>query len=95
MDGFDLPIFLVAGLRGWPKDQQRAVFQPVSVAIFVMTAIWIGAKSAITTETVPLFLFGLPVSLAGTWLGMKLYGRLDEAKFRKVLLLSGSVPIYQ
>jgi uncharacterized membrane protein YfcA len=86
------------GLRGWPKDQQRAIFQPVAVATFVMTAIWIGAKGAITTETVRLFLFGLPVLLAGTWLGMKLYGRLDEAKFRKLvlvlLLLSGAVLIY-
>jgi uncharacterized protein len=25
--------------------------------------------------------------LAGTWLGLKLYGRLDEASFRKVVLL--------
>jgi uncharacterized protein len=86
------------GLRGWPKDQQRAIFQPVAVATFVMTAIWIGAKGAITTETIRLFLFGLPALLAGTWLGMKLYGRLDEAKFRKLvlvlLLLSGAVLIY-
>jgi uncharacterized membrane protein YfcA len=86
------------GLRGWPKDQQRAVFQPVAVATFVMTAIWIGAKGAITAETIRLFLFGLPALLAGTWLGMKLYGRLDEAKFRKLvlvlLLLSGAVLIY-
>ena len=87
-----------SGLRGWPKDQQRAVFQPVAVATFVMTAIWIGAKGAITTDTIRLFLFGLPALLAGTWLGMKLYGRLDEAKFRKLvlvlLLLSGAVLIY-
>lgn len=24
-------------MRGWPKDQQRAVFQPIGVAIFVMS----------------------------------------------------------
>jgi uncharacterized protein len=85
-------------LRGLPKDQQRAVFQPVAVATFVMTAIWIGAKGAITTDTIRLFLLGLPALLAVTWLGMKLYGRLDEAKFRKLvlalLLLSGAVLIY-
>ena len=75
------------GLRGWPKDQQRAVFQPVAVAIFIMTAAWIGAKGAITPDTVRLFLFGLPALLAGTWLGIKLYGRLDEAAFRRVVLL--------
>ena len=75
------------GLRGWPKDKQRAVFQPVAVVIFVMSAAWLGAKGAVTADTLRLFIFGLPVLLAGTWLGMKLYGRLDEATFRKVVLV--------
>ena len=76
-----------SGLRGWPKDQQRAVFQPVAVAIFLMSAIWLGAKGAITADTIKLFAIGLPVLIAGTWLGLKLYGRLDEATFRKVVLM--------
>jgi uncharacterized membrane protein YfcA len=76
-----------SGLRGWPKDQQRAVFQPVAVAIFAMSALWLGVKGAVSADTIPLFLFGLPALLAGTWLGMKLYGRLDEAAFRKVVLV--------
>ena len=76
-----------SGLRGWPKDQQRAVFQPVAVAIFLMSAIWLGAKGAITADTIKLFAIGLPVLIAGTWLGLKLYGRLDEATFRKVVLV--------
>src|SRR6476620_1139764 len=82
-------------LRGWPKDVQRTIFQPVAVAIFLMSALWIGAKGAITAETAKLFLIGLPALLAGTWLGLKLFGRLDEASFRKVvlvlLLASGAV----
>src|SRR3954468_12151529 len=76
-----------SGLRGWPKDQQRAVFQPFAIGIFVMSAAWLGARGAIDTATTRLFLLGLPVLLAGTWLGMKLYGRLDEAAFRKVVLI--------
>jgi uncharacterized membrane protein YfcA len=75
------------GLRGWPKDQQRTVFQPVAVATFLMGALWIGAKGAITIETLKLFAFGLPALFAGTWLGLKLFGRLDEAAFRKVVLV--------
>jgi uncharacterized protein len=38
------------------------------------------------------------VLFAGTWLGMKLYGRLDEATCRKIvlvlLLLSGAVLVF-
>src|SRR3954453_793522 len=75
------------GLRGWPKDVQRTVFQPVAVAIFLMSALWIGAKGAITAETFKLFLLGLPALFAGTWLGLKLYGHLDEAAFRRVVLV--------
>jgi uncharacterized membrane protein YfcA len=74
------------GLRGWPKDVQRTVFQPVAVATFLMSALWIGARGAITADTIKLFLIGLPALLAGTWLGLKLFGRLDEAMFRKVVL---------
>jgi uncharacterized membrane protein YfcA len=75
------------GLRGWPKDVQRTVFQPTGVAIFAMSAIWLGARGDIDRATIGLFVLGLPVLLAGTWLGLKLYGRLDEAGFRKVVLL--------
>jgi uncharacterized membrane protein YfcA len=75
------------GLRGWPKDVQRTVFQPVAVAIFLMSALWIGAKGAITPEIIKMFLIGLPALVAGTWLGLKLFGRLDEASFRKVVLV--------
>jgi uncharacterized protein len=86
------------GLRGWPKDQQRAVFQPAAVAIFGMSAAWLGATGAVSADSIRLFLFGLPLLLAGTWLGMKLYGHLNEAAFRKVvlvlLLASGAALIF-
>src|SRR4029078_6679205 len=52
------------GLRGWPKDVQRTVFQPVAVAIFLMSALWMGARGAITADTIRLFLIGLPALLA-------------------------------
>jgi uncharacterized protein len=88
-----LPIIVWATLRRWSKDEQRAVFQPVAVVIFVMTLAWFGSVGIVTTETLRLFAIGLPAVAVGTWLGMKLYGKLDEATFRAVvlvlLLLSG------
>jgi uncharacterized membrane protein YfcA len=73
-------------LRGWPRDEQRTVFQPVGVAIFVMTGFWLGGTGLIDADTLHLFVAGLPVLLAGTWVGLRLYARLDEAGFRKVVL---------
>ena len=75
-------------LRGWPKDVQRTVFQPVMLAAGVMSAVTLSIAGAITTEVVNLYLLGLPLLLAGLWSGFKLYGRLDDAAFRKVILAS-------
>jgi uncharacterized membrane protein YfcA len=75
------------GIRGWPKDEQRAVFQPIGVAIFAMSGLWLGVSGAVSTDTARFFVFGLPALLAGTWAGLKLYGHLDEASFRKIVLL--------
>ena len=86
------------GLRGWPKDVQRTIFQPVAVAVFLMTAIWLGVKGTVTAETIRLFLIGLPCLIAGTWLGLKLFGRIDETMFRKIVLAllfaSGAILIF-
>jgi uncharacterized protein len=73
-------------LRGLPKDVQRATFQPVAVVVFAMTALWLGVKGSLTFETARLFALGLPFLLARTWLGLKLFGRIDEAGFRKIVL---------
>jgi uncharacterized membrane protein YfcA len=75
------------GVRGWPKDEQRTIFQPVAVAIFVMSAAWLGGANLISVDTIWLFLYGLPFLFAGTWLGMRLYGRLKETTFRTVVLV--------
>jgi len=74
------------GLRGWPKDEQRAVFQPTAVATFLLTIVWLGGAGALTADIARLFAIGLPALIAGTWLGWKLYGRLDEVTFRKAVL---------
>jgi uncharacterized membrane protein YfcA len=82
-------------LRGWPKDEQRAVFQTATVAIFAVTVVWLGGTGAVPAVTLQLFLIGLPWVLLGTWAGLRLYRRLDDARFRQavlvLLLVSGAV----
>jgi uncharacterized membrane protein YfcA len=79
-------ITIWCNLRGLPKDVQRATFQPVAVVVFAVAALLLGAKGALNFETAKLFALGLPFLFAGTWLGLKLFGRIDESTFRRIVL---------
>ena len=85
-----LPGFIITiwcQLRGWTKDLQRAVFQPVMLAAIIINVISLSLAGAITRDIVQLYLLGLPAMLAGIWVGFKLYGKLDDIAFRKLMLL--------
>jgi len=66
---------------------QRTVFQPVMLAAIAVSAISLSTAGAVTAETIKLYLLGLPALVAGLWIGFRLYGKLDDAAFRKVVLL--------
>jgi uncharacterized membrane protein YfcA len=85
-----LPGFIITvwcQMRGWSKDEQRIVFQPVILAGMMLIAVSLGVAGAITTETLKLYALGLPALLAGLWVGFKCYGKLDDATFRKIVLV--------
>jgi uncharacterized protein len=81
-----IAVTLWCQLVGGPKDTQRAVFQPVMFATFIMSAISLGIAGGITGQTVRLYLLCLPALVIGIWCGFKLYGKLDDAAFRKLIL---------
>ena len=74
-------------LRGWSKDKQRAVFQPVLFAAFVIISISQLVAGSYTAETVKLYGIGLPFMIAGIWIGFKLYGTINDETFRKAVLI--------
>lgn len=88
-------VILWGTARGWPKDELRVVFSASVVAINMTTVLWLGGTGAVDAHTLGLLAFALPAVLIGTWLGLKLYGRIDEAGFRRLviglLLVSGIV----
>jgi uncharacterized membrane protein YfcA len=73
--------------RGWSKDKQRAVFQPVLFAAFVIISISQLVVGSYTSETVKLYGIGLPFMVAGIWIGFKLYGTINDETFRKTVLM--------
>ena len=71
-------------LRGWPKEVARGVYQPYVIVMQVITfagIMWI----AFDRTGLTLLLVVLPPLLAGTWIGWRLYGRLDDRRFRQAL----------
>jgi len=85
LPGFIITVWCQA--RGWTKDEQRAVFQPVILTGMMMIALSLSVAGVITAETLKLYVLGLPPLLAGLWLGFKCYGKLDDATFRKLVLV--------
>ena len=69
-------------VQGYSVWKLRHALKPKRLWPFLL-----GGTGSIASDTVRLFLIGLPVLLAGSWLGLRLYGKLDEAGFRKVVLM--------
>jgi uncharacterized membrane protein YfcA len=81
-----IPVVIWSSMRGWPPNEQRAVFQPTAVVTFAMCLVAFGGTGLISGDVVRFFALGLPALLLGTIAGWALYGKLDEAIFRKVVL---------
>ncbi len=85
---------LWAELRGWEKDARRAVFQGYNLAILLFALASQGFAGLLTAQFGRLLLLALPGTIVGAWIGRRIYGRLDTARFSVVvlaLLLAGGV----
>ncbi len=75
-----------ANLRGWTKEQKRGVFQPFILAMHAMAFGWLAAGGLVDAQTGINFLWCLPAIAVGSWLGLWLYGRLDDRLFHRIVL---------
>jgi uncharacterized protein len=73
-------------LRRWDKDVQRSVFQSFNLTMHAITLVSYGFAGMLTTEVGWMFALMLPAILLPTWLGARLYQRLGESAFRRVVL---------
>lgn len=88
LTGLSGPIITMwCNLRGFPKDLQRSIYQPVILAAFTLTAISLSVAGAVTAELIRIYLSGLVPLAAGLWIGLKLYGHLNETAFRRIILI--------
>jgi uncharacterized protein len=66
---------------------QRAVFQPVLFAAFVVISISQAVAGTITSDTLVLYGLGVPFMVGGLWSGFKLFGTINDETFRKAVLV--------
>lgn len=71
-------------LRGWTKERARGVYQPFILLAHMTTLLVLGAVN-LDVASLVLVLAALPALAAGSWLGWRMYGRLNEAAFRRLL----------
>ncbi len=82
-------------LRAWTKETQRAILQPFNVVILGVSAILLAFRGAYDGPVLLSIAVALPVTLGAAQLGIAVFTRLSDARFRKLLigmlLLSGLV----
>jgi len=77
---------LWASVRGWGKDERRAVFQTFNWTILTAALCAQAGAGLITRETMWLALLVLPATIGGAWLGARTYHALSDGNFRDVVL---------
>lgn len=74
-------------LSGVPPHAQRARYQPYNLAVLALTGVAMVLTGLVTREVLRLLLVVTPATLLGSAIGVRLFARLPEARFRQVILL--------
>lgn len=73
-------------MRGWSKEEARGVYQPYILVVQIATLLLLGGV-AFDTHHALLFLSTVPFLLLGAWIGWRIYGRLDDRRFKQILAI--------
>lgn len=77
---------LWATLRGWDRHTQRAVFQGFNLVMHAVTIATYFAVGAVSEQALGFFPAVAAAVLVPSFIGVRLYGRFDDAVFRIVIL---------
>lgn len=92
-----LPI-LWASVRGWGKDERRGIFQIFNIAVLFAALCLQAASGLVEREVIWLAALAFPATLAGSWIGARLYHALSDGNFRDIVLgmlfVSGAILVW-
>ena len=75
-----------AQLRGFGKDEQRGVNQPFNMSVLFLALVSAGIAGFLDRTFLIWAAITVPTTLIGARIGLALYGRIDDAQFRRILL---------
>ena len=76
-----------AQLRGFGKDEQRGVNQPFNMSVLFLALVASGIAGFLDRTFFVWAAIALPATLIGARIGLMLYRRIDDAGFRRVVLV--------
>lgn len=74
-------------MRGWPKIDTRAVLQSFNMVLLSSTALMLTIAGAFDRQTLVAFAIALPISLIAARIGIAAFKSLNDAQFRRTLIL--------
>jgi len=77
-----------ASLRGWSKDERRAVFQGFNLSILSLALVSYAVAGLLDARFAKAFLVALPATLLGSLAGQLVYRRLSDDGFTRIVLLA-------
>lgn len=78
---------LWVSLQAWAKDEQRAIIQWFNLSMHVVTITGYGLSGLFTAERGKWLLVAIPAMLIPSLLGAKLYTKISDAAFRRLILV--------
>jgi uncharacterized membrane protein YfcA len=81
--------------QGLSKIEQRSIVQPFIFLMQIATLVYFSKLGILASGTMRTYLWCVPAVIAGTWLGLRIFDRIDDKKFRRLvlvfLLISGAI----
>ena len=74
-------------IRGLSKVEQRGIVQPFILLMQIATLVYFSKMGILASGMWTSYIWCLPAVIGGTWLGLKLFNRVDDVRFRRLILL--------
>jgi uncharacterized protein len=78
---------VLCSIRGVTKNEQRGIVQPFILIMQLVTLLYFSKLHILSSTPAKLYVWCVPAVMAGTWIGIRLFNKVDDARFRQLVLL--------